>query len=109
VRELTDGARTRARARGRRPRDGRPAGGDLPGGSAATSPAARTSTPGCTTRGRGSYAAFLVGQYTRFSQRVRAGREGGVHFAGEHTDTDQQGYIDGAVRSGERAARELIG
>jgi monoamine oxidase len=55
----------------------------------------------------GSYAAFLVGQYTRFDGRVRAGREGGVHFAGEHTDTAQQGYIDGAVRSGERAAREL--
>jgi monoamine oxidase len=34
--------------------------------------------------------------------------EGGVHFAGEHTDTDQQGYIDGAARTGERAARELI-
>jgi monoamine oxidase len=31
-----------------------------------------------------------------------------VHFAGEHTDTDQQGYIDAAVRTGERAARELI-
>jgi monoamine oxidase len=56
----------------------------------------------------GSYAAFLVGQYTRFTQRVRGGREGGVHFAGEHTDTDQQGYIDGAVRTGERAARELL-
>jgi monoamine oxidase len=56
---------------------------------------------------RGSYAAFLVGQYTRFPQHVRGGREGGVHFAGEHTDTDQQGYIDGAVRTGERAAREL--
>ena len=58
---------------------------------------------------RGSYAAFLIGQYTRFTEAVRAGREGGVHFAGEHTDTDQQGYIDGAVRTGERAARELIG
>lgn len=57
---------------------------------------------------RGSYAAFLVGQYTRFTQAARAGREGGVHFAGEHTDTDQQGYIDGAVRTGERAARELL-
>jgi monoamine oxidase len=56
----------------------------------------------------GSYAAFLVGQYTRFTNHVRAGREGGVHFAGEHTDTDQQGYIDGAVRTGERAARELL-
>jgi monoamine oxidase len=58
---------------------------------------------------RGSYAAFLVGQYTRFPQHVRARREGGVHFAGEHTDTDQQGYIDGAVRTGERTARELLG
>jgi monoamine oxidase len=56
----------------------------------------------------GSYAAFLVGQYTRFSSHVRAGREGAVHFAGEHTDTAQQGYIDGAVRSGERVARELL-
>jgi monoamine oxidase len=56
----------------------------------------------------GSYAAFLVGQYTRFPGHVRAGPEGGVHFAGEHTDTDQQGYIDGAVRSGERVARELL-
>jgi monoamine oxidase len=56
----------------------------------------------------GSYAAFLVGQYTRFPGRVRAGREGGVHFAGEHTDTAQQGYVDGAVRSGERVARELL-
>jgi monoamine oxidase len=58
---------------------------------------------------RGSYAAFLAGQYTRFPAVVRAGREGAVHFAGEHTDTDQQGYIDGAVRTGERAARELLG
>ena len=41
-------------------------------------------------------------------EHVRAGRQGGVHFAGEHTDTDQQGYIDGAVRTGERAAREVI-
>jgi monoamine oxidase len=45
---------------------------------------------------------------TRFSQHVRADREGGVHFAGEHTDTDQQGYIHGAFRTGERPARELL-
>lgn len=56
----------------------------------------------------GSYAAFLVGQYTRFPGHVRAGREGRVHFAGEHTDTAQQGYIDGAVRSGERVVHELL-
>jgi monoamine oxidase len=29
--------------------------------------------------------------------------------ADEHTDTDGQGHIDGALRAGERAARELLG
>ena len=92
-----------------RPRDGRPAGDDLLRTSTATSPAARTWMRGCTTPGRAAPTPpSWSGQYTRFTQHVRAGREGGVHFAGEHTDTDQQGYIDGAVRTGERAARELV-
>ena len=30
------------------------------------------------------------------------------HFAGEHTSTDAQGYLEGAVESGERAAREVL-
>jgi monoamine oxidase len=29
------------------------------------------------------------------------------HFAGEHTSIDSQGYLNGAVESGERAAREV--
>ncbi len=33
--------------------------------------------------------------------------EGGIHFAGEHTESDFQGYLEGAVRSGERAAAEV--
>ena len=57
---------------------------------------------------RGSYAAFLPGQYTRYVGFV--GRpEHGLHFAGEHTaPLADQGYLDGAVRSGRRAAREVL-
>lgn len=54
----------------------------------------------------GSYAAYLPGQYTRF-YGVAAEPEGGIHFAGEHTETTFQGYLEGAVRSGERAAAEV--
>jgi monoamine oxidase len=32
-----------------------------------------------------------------------------VHFAGEHTSVDFQGYMEGAVESGERAAAEVLG
>jgi monoamine oxidase len=57
---------------------------------------------------RGSYAAFLPGQYTRYVGFV--GRpEHGMHFAGEHTaPLADQGYLDGAVRSGRRAAGEIL-
>jgi monoamine oxidase len=55
---------------------------------------------------RGSYAAFKPGQYTRFYGF--AGRaERGIHFAGEHTATRFQGYLEGAVESGQRAAAEV--
>lgn len=54
----------------------------------------------------GSYAAYLPGQYTRFGG-VAAEPEGGIHFAGEQTETTFQGYLEGAVRSGERAAAEV--
>lgn len=55
---------------------------------------------------RGSYAAYLPGQYTRYYGYV--GRaEGRIHFAGEHTATVNQGYLEGAVESGERAADEI--
>jgi monoamine oxidase len=32
-----------------------------------------------------------------------------VHFAGEHTSTRWQGFLNGAVESGQRAAREIRG
>lgn len=54
-----------------------------------------------------SYAAFLPGQYTRYYGY--AGKaEGAIHFAGEHTATTNQGYLEGAVESGERCAREIL-
>jgi monoamine oxidase len=56
---------------------------------------------------RGSYAYWKVGQYTRFSGAEGA-RSGNCHFAGEHTSTDFQGYLNGAVETGERAAAEVL-
>jgi monoamine oxidase len=56
----------------------------------------------------GSYAALLPGQYTRFVGFVGL-PERGLHFAGEHTaPLADQGYLDGAVRTGRRAAREVL-
>lgn len=53
----------------------------------------------------GSYAAFEPGQYTRYWGFV--GRpEGRLLFGGEHTCLSAQGYLEGAVRSGERCAAE---
>lgn len=55
----------------------------------------------------GSYSYYRVGQYTELAEA--AGRvQGHVHFAGEHTSPDFQGYMEGAVRSGERAAAEVV-
>jgi monoamine oxidase len=56
---------------------------------------------------RGSYSYWQVGQYTRFAG-VEREPEGVVHFCGEHTSVDAQGYLEGAVETGERAADEII-
>jgi monoamine oxidase len=58
-------------------------------------------------RTRGSYLGFGPGQYTRY-WGLLASPEGRIHFAGEHTSLFGQGYLDGAIESGERAARELL-
>jgi monoamine oxidase len=53
----------------------------------------------------GSYAAFEPGQYTRYWGF--AGRpEGRLLFGGEHTALAAQGFLEGAVASGERCAAE---
>jgi monoamine oxidase len=56
---------------------------------------------------RGSYAYWKTGQYTRFAG-VEGQQEGNCHFAGEHTSIDFQGYLNGAVESGQRAAAEVV-
>jgi monoamine oxidase len=56
---------------------------------------------------RGSYSYWKVGQYTGFSG-IEGRPEGNVHFCGEHTSIDFQGYLNGAVETGERAAGEVI-
>ncbi len=55
----------------------------------------------------GSYSFWKVGQYVQFAG-VEREAEGSVHFAGEHTSVDAQGYMEGAVESGERAADEVL-
>ena len=56
---------------------------------------------------RGSYAYWKVGQYTTIAGSEGV-REGNVHFCGEHTSFDYQGYLNGAVDSGNTAAAEVI-
>lgn len=56
---------------------------------------------------KGSYSYWKVGQYTKFAGIERE-RQGNCHFAGEHTSIDFQGYLNGAVESGARAASEIL-
>ena len=54
----------------------------------------------------GAYSYYRRGQYSTISGYEHR-QEGNIHFAGEHTSVSQQGFLDGAVESGERAAREI--
>ncbi|MCU1676526.1 MAG: amine oxidase [Frankiales bacterium] len=54
----------------------------------------------------GSYAYWKVGEYTSFAG-AEGEASGNCHFAGEHTSVDFQGYLNGAVESGYRAASEI--
>lgn len=56
---------------------------------------------------KGSYSYWKVGQYTKFAG-VERERQGNCHFAGEHTSVDFQGYLNGAVESGERVVNEIL-
>jgi monoamine oxidase len=55
----------------------------------------------------GSYAAFLPGQLTRYWGTLSRS-QGSVHLAGEQTSTYSQGYLNGGVESGSRAAAEVL-
>jgi monoamine oxidase len=57
---------------------------------------------------KGSYSYWKVGQYTKFAG-MEGRRQGTCHFAGEHTSIDFQGYLNGAVETGERAVAEILG
>ncbi|GEM48493.1 flavin monoamine oxidase family protein [Deinococcus cellulosilyticus] len=55
----------------------------------------------------GSYSCYKIGQFTsiRGAEGERLGR---LYFAGEHTSPFAQGYMEGAVESGNRVAREVL-
>jgi monoamine oxidase len=54
----------------------------------------------------GSYTCYLPGQAS-FSGR-EGERVGNLHFCGEHTSVDYQGYMNGGAESGERVAAEIM-
>jgi monoamine oxidase len=58
----------------------------------------------------GSWSYYRVGQVTTLSGVVALPEGPGqnLHFAGEHTSTDFQGFMEGAVESGYRAAAEIL-
>jgi monoamine oxidase len=56
----------------------------------------------------GAYSYLKVGQYTGFNG-IQSRQAGRLHFAGEHTSVNFEGYVEGALRSGYRCAREIAG
>jgi monoamine oxidase len=57
---------------------------------------------------RGCYGGrFGTGVWTGYGEALRE-RVGRIHWAGTETAEVWNGYMDGAVRSGERAAREIL-
>ena len=58
----------------------------------------------------GSYSGAQVGQYTTmYTEARKAAFDGRLQFAGEHTEgPDNNGYMNGGVKSGNRAAQNLL-
>lgn len=56
---------------------------------------------------RGSYACYLVGQWTQLNG-VEGERVGNLFFAGEHTSLDYQGYMEGGCETGEAVAIGIL-
>lgn len=54
----------------------------------------------------GAYSYLKTGQYTAFNG-IQGRRHENLHFAGEHTSVNFQGYLEGALRSGYRCAAEI--
>lgn len=55
---------------------------------------------------KGSYAAYRPGQWTTL-RGAEGERVGTLHFAGEHCSRHAQGFLEGAVETGEAAAQEV--
>jgi monoamine oxidase len=55
---------------------------------------------------RAAYSSYLVGQYTTIAGAEPI-RIGNLHFCGEHTTMDYQGWMEGAARTGADAAAEV--
>jgi monoamine oxidase len=55
---------------------------------------------------QGAYAFYRCGQWFRV-RSLLAQTHLGVHFAGEHLDEEWQGFMEGAVRTGEAAAARI--
>jgi monoamine oxidase len=54
-----------------------------------------------------SYAYYRVGQYTDFAG-IEGVPQGGVHFCGEHTSQDFQGFMEGGASTGKQTAKDLL-
>lgn len=54
----------------------------------------------------GSYACYKPGQWRAFAGEEQK-RVGNIHFCGEHTSSDFQGYMEGAAETGAAAAEEI--
>jgi monoamine oxidase len=55
----------------------------------------------------GSYACYRPGQWAFFG--LEGAREGNLHFCGEHTSLDYQGYMEGAAETGMLTATAILG
>ena len=55
----------------------------------------------------GAYSYWTPGYVQRFST-VERRATGAVHWAGEHTSSDFQGYMEGGAVEGQRAAQEIV-
>src|SRR5262249_20425751 len=55
---------------------------------------------------KASYSAYKVGQYTGIAGS-EIERVGNLHFCGEHTSLDAQGYMEGGALTGAMAAQEV--
>jgi monoamine oxidase len=56
---------------------------------------------------RGSYASYLVGQWTKFGG-AEGERVGNLFFIGEHCSIEAQGYMEGGCATGIAAAKEIL-